>query len=817
MFFHNLSSLSRNRFLSVAALSMGSFLAVGIRAQDAPKPPSANDQAPANAPLPVIKTESRIVLVDAVVTDKKGNYVHDLKQDDFKVYEDNKEQAITSFTFGSDAAVQASSGQKRYLILFFDNSSMAVPDQIQARAAASKFIEQNSAPDRMMAIAEFGGSLQIKQNFTANADLLKSAVSGMQSPHLDTSGQSSVVASNSPLNTPSIGSGMSGSTMGGLSNAEADLGARSLFLSIRSLAKNLRSVPGRKMLILFSAGFPLDAERLSELTATIDTCNKANVAVYTLDVRGLASPMPGSSTLAPFRLSPYSIWSASSEISRAPQFQAQQSSPRLVLANFTLGSGDPQKPGGGGGTGTGGGGTGGGGHPGGGGTGTGGTGGTGGGKGTGTGTGTGTGGGKGTGTGTGTGTGSGSRGTGTGYNNNSYNNFYNNPATQPRSIVPLFPPSADINQQLLRALAEGTGGFAIYNSNDLLGGLNRIGREQGEFYILGYVPQSSNEGSCHTLKVKLNHGSGMEVRSRSGYCNSRPADPLEGKPVEKQLEMQATGSQAGSIQGSMKVPYYYSEPNVARVSLAMDVPSDALNFNKDKGKYHSNVNVLGIAYKPDGTVGARFSDTLDLNLEKDEWKEFSKQPYHYENQFDAAPGSYKLTVVFSAGGEHFGKFETPFVIAPYDGKKLTLGSIALSTEVQRLDQISSQMDAALVEDRTPLVVKGMQITPAAKYQFKKTDNIVLYSELYEPLLKSSSPPKLATGYRIFPKDSDKQVFFTGPVAVDEFIQKGNSVVPFALKLQVADLPPGEYKLVLLAVDGANNQAPQKEAEFSLTN
>jgi len=242
-----------------------------------------------------------------------------------------------------------------------------------------------------------------------------------------------------------------------------------------------------------------------------------------------------------------------------------------------------------------------------------------------------------------------------------------------------------------------------------------------------------------------------------------------------------------------------------------------LNFSKDKGKYHSNVNVLGIAYKPDGTVGARFSDTLDLNLEKDEWKEFTKRPYHYENQFDAAPGTYKLTVVFSAGGDHYGKFETPIQIAAYDGKKLTLGSIALATEIQRLDQISTQIDAAMVEDRTPLIVKGMQIIPAAKYQFKKTDNIVLYSELYEPLLKTGNPPKVATGYRVFEKGTNKQVFFTGAVPLDEFIQKGNAVVPFALKLQANDLPPGDYRLVLLAVDGANNQAPQKETEFTISN
>src|SRR5579885_225459 len=54
------------------------------------------------ATAPVIKKESRLVLVDAVVTDRKGNYVQDLKQDEFRVYEDNKEQPITSFSFGSD-------------------------------------------------------------------------------------------------------------------------------------------------------------------------------------------------------------------------------------------------------------------------------------------------------------------------------------------------------------------------------------------------------------------------------------------------------------------------------------------------------------------------------------------------------------------------------------------------------------------------------------------------------------------------------------------------------------------------------------------
>jgi hypothetical protein len=69
-------------------------------------------------PGPSVKVESRLALVDAVVTDKKGNYVHDLTQNDFKLYEDNKEQKVASFSFGSDTTIQAP-GQKRYLILLW--------------------------------------------------------------------------------------------------------------------------------------------------------------------------------------------------------------------------------------------------------------------------------------------------------------------------------------------------------------------------------------------------------------------------------------------------------------------------------------------------------------------------------------------------------------------------------------------------------------------------------------------------------------------------------------------------------------------------
>jgi len=388
---------------------------------------------------------------------------------------------------------------------------------------------------------------------------------------------------------------------------------------------------------------------------------------------------------------------------------------------------------------------------------------------------------------------------------------------QPRSIVPQFPQSASTNQQVLFSLAEGTGGFTIFNTNDLFGGLQRIAGDQNQFYLLGYVPPQSAEGACHTLKVKMNRG-GLTVRARSGYCNTREANILDGTPIEKQLELRAQTSQTGGIQPSFQAPYFYTGPNVARVNLAMEIPQEMIKFDKDKGKYHSSLNVLGIAYRDDGTVGAKFSDQVKLEFEKDQWKEFTKTPFQYQNQFDAVPGHYKMTVVLSAGSESYAKSSWPLEIDAFDGKQFALGGVALTNNLQRTEDLaaSADFDSLLLEDRTPLVVKGFQIVPAAVNRFKRGDKVLLYSEIYDSLLTGENPPRVVLGYKILERASNKEVFFTKTLAADEFIQKGRPVVPIGMLVMVKDLTPGPYRLVLMAADASGRQAPARSINFDVT-
>ena len=92
--------------------------------------------AAGTADIPVIRTETRLVLVDTVVTDKKGDYIRDLAQKDFKVWEDGKEQSVTSFSFEESAG--SSNPQPHYMVLFFDNSTMDMGDQARRPGCSRK-------------------------------------------------------------------------------------------------------------------------------------------------------------------------------------------------------------------------------------------------------------------------------------------------------------------------------------------------------------------------------------------------------------------------------------------------------------------------------------------------------------------------------------------------------------------------------------------------------------------------------------------------------------------------------------------------------
>jgi hypothetical protein len=227
------------------------------------------------------------------------------------------------------------------------------------------------------------------------------------------------------------------------------------------------------------------------------------------------------------------------------------------------------------------------------------------------------------------------------------------------------------------------------------------------------------------------------------------------------------------------------------------------------------LNILAIAYRPDGSVAARFSDNKKIELEgKKDVQAFNEHPYYYDGQFDIASGQYTLKAAFSSGGPTFGKLELPLTVEPYDSKQFGLSALALSNDLHRAADVGSDLDAVLLEGHTPLIAQGYQFTPAAAYRFKATDHAALYAEIYEPHAGDKTPPVVGIQLRLLDRKTQEAKQDSGLIAVNNQIRAGNPVIPIGLKLPFDKLSPGAYRVEVTAKDALNN-SKTRVADFDI--
>ncbi len=627
----------------------------------------------------VIHTETREVLVDAIVTAKNGAYVPDLTAKDFHITQDGKDQAIQGFELES----ASTAAQTRSLVLFFDETSMEARDQVLVRQAAAGFIDAEAGPNHRMAIVTFNGSMRIAQNFTDNAGRLKDAMNQASFHGLAPSAADSDRSHEAPTLEDRLGPRSNGSALA------TALGVRNMLRSLGELGKSLGVLPGRKIVIVFTGTLPSSGDQKSEVREVIDAANKSGVAYYAVDVRP-------------------------------------------VFTQTNPGDASPPEPTGGYGR-------------------------------------------------------MGSRGPGGGPRGDSDN-------------LGALPDSGSASQELLFGLANGTGGFVIRNTADLLGGLQNIAQEQNQYYVLTYVAPESKEGSCHAIRVKVDRKQ-TTVRSRTSYCTAKPVDLLAGTSAGKDLENRAASAEAGGIAASIQLPYFYLSPNVARVNLAMEIAADALKFQNQKGKLHAEIDLLGVASAPDGSVGARFSDAVKFDFETQaEIDKLKGKSLHYEKDFKIAPGQYRFTMAFSSGGQNFGKLEAPLDVQPRKTTDLALSSVALGKEAHPAADLGLGLGVS-IGDQTPLVAQGMQVIPAGSSQFLKSGQAFFYFEVYD-----SNPASVTAQVRILDRGTGAPKWESGRGKLSVPQQGGG--------LPINSLAPGSYQLEVTASD-ASGQQVKRTADFEV--
>ena len=260
-----------------------------------------------------MKVQTDIVLTNVVVRDKKtGEVVKGLKQSDFTILENGKPQTIASFDYQNvdEAAVlrenstvtgkatiadllnrdfAASPGalrDHRLIVMFFDLSSMQPEDIDRAVEAAQDYLNKKMQPADLVALVSMATGLSMDQDFTSDkVALLKG------------------LAKYNGTEGTGFANGNEGGNSGGTSDDASSFTAddseynslntdRELY-AIRTIAKSLERVDQRKSMLYFSGGLTRQGvENQASMRAATNEAVKANMAIYSVDSRGLEAMPP---------------------------------------------------------------------------------------------------------------------------------------------------------------------------------------------------------------------------------------------------------------------------------------------------------------------------------------------------------------------------------------------------------------------------------------------------------------------------------------------------------------------------------------------
>ena len=334
----------------LVAAVMAGVVAVGAVAQTA-APASQDVQKTTGEGTYRLNLNANIVLTNVVVRDKKtGAVVKGLKASDFTIFEDKKPQKIISFDYQNvdEAAVLAekstASGKAtvadllernfaaspkelkdhRLIVIFFDLSSMQDEDIDRAVEAATKYVKTQMQPADLVALVSMSTGLTMDQDFTSNKEALLRGLGRYNGT--DETG---------------FANGGTGSTSGTADDTSAfaadDTEYNSLntdreLLAIRTIAKSLERVDQRKSMLYFSGGLTRNGiENEASLRAATNEAAKANMAIYSVDSRGLqALPPVGDASTGSLRgNSAYSGASATAQLSS--NFGSQETLDTLSL------------------------------------------------------------------------------------------------------------------------------------------------------------------------------------------------------------------------------------------------------------------------------------------------------------------------------------------------------------------------------------------------------------------------------------------------------------------------------------------------------
>jgi VWFA-related protein len=307
---------------------------LGPPPEAAPRPTFTNPYHADDEAKVEFHSETNLVQVPVVVSDKAGHHVHGLAKEDFHIFENGKEQTISSFedltTSRSPVAVATKPGiftnlvldrdkPRSVTVIALDGINTPFLDQAYARKELVKYLANNMDTGQTLGLVLITSKgLKVVAGLTSSAESLQQAlkkVSG-ELPALQNVDTDAAAAGFAGDNSTLVSAFSAATTEASVSEwiVQGDLNyaqfkqeaaIETTMNAFLGIAWSLAGIPGRKTLLWATGGFPFTMDspsavpggRLSLLyERAMQALNDAEIAIYPVDAQGLVIYAPGANT-----------------------------------------------------------------------------------------------------------------------------------------------------------------------------------------------------------------------------------------------------------------------------------------------------------------------------------------------------------------------------------------------------------------------------------------------------------------------------------------------------------------------------------------
>lgn len=217
-------------------------------------------------------------------------------------------------------------------------------------------------------------------------------------------------------------------------------------------------------------------------------------------------------------------------------------------------------------------------------------------------------------------------------------------AAGPRSMYRSMAQSA--NSDVLLVLADGTGGLAFHNNNDLTGGLGMIASAPDISYVVAFVPHNLKyDGKFHSLKVTLVTKQRVTVQARRGFY--APKHSLSEAEAAKQDIEDALFSQEEQhgLPVELHTQFYKVDSANAKLSVMTHVDIGRMRFEKAAGRNQNNLTIVAALFDRDGNIVTGIEKNVEMHLLDTTLQKLTRTGITVKTSFDVKPGDYVVRLV----------------------------------------------------------------------------------------------------------------------------------------------------------------------------